>query len=268
MGTWLRDLTPRSRKRLAWFGGVLMTLGLVGIIALIFAGAGTPSTQKPPAPPSVVSGPADGLMKALPPENQAHLRTDLVDMRGMTPVVPATSTAHPAVDAESKSQADLYAAKFVTGLLTQDYRTDRGALLSWVQSEQTSSMEPTFVGLIPVDLRPKFAVWSVTVASGGNPVIPSKEAWAALGAQNGTQTVRVTRVTQPVSWATAVAAGQIADPGAANREVDAVVTLKTTTGKVVTVKNFSVAVNIAIQAKPAGYGFVAVAIYDIAEMEG
>lgn len=268
MSGWFRNLSVKARRRFVF--GTLSTVGFITVALVAYSlGSGRGATKMAgtaPGTSTVVSGPTDKLMQSLTPQVQSQLGTDVVSMRGMTPVNAATSTLHPAVDKMSKQQADLYAAAFAEALLTQNYRTSRAGLLSWVQAESATSQEPTFEELTPVDLRNRLAVWSVQTTSGGPAVIPSPSDWSTFGSQHGSQSAVIIKTTEPVSWATAVTAGQISDPAATTREVDATITDHTTVGGVAQVKSYSVALTMCLEARPTGYAFVAMAIYDVAEM--
>jgi hypothetical protein len=187
-------------------------------------------------------------------------------MRAQTPVNPATSAQYPAVSSQARQQPDLYAATFTRELLTQDYRTSRNDLLAWVQSETAPSTEPLVVGLTPVWLRPKLALWSVQDDTGSPAIVPNRSDWAALAARHGYTTVQIQKVTEPVTWANAVAGGQITDPGVTARQVDAKVTLNTTDHGQATTSASSVALTIQLEGPPVtgGYGFVVAVIYDVA----
>jgi hypothetical protein len=106
-------------------------------------------------------------------------------------------------------------------------------------------------------VRPKWAVFSVTSDDSTSPV-PTLADWTFLGLRQGRTTVQIQRVIGPVPWSTAVAAGEISDPGVTAREVSALVTLHTTEAgierKVVT----SVALTLNLEGPPARstWGFV------------
>jgi hypothetical protein len=197
-------------------------------------------------------------------EQQTGLQQSLTRMRAQTPVAPATSSQYPAVSSQARLQPDLYAAAFTRELLTQDYRASRDDVLAWVQSESAQSTEPLVVGLTPVELRPRLALWSVQDDTGSPAIVPSRSAWAALAERRAYTTVQIQKVTEPVAWADAVAGGQITDPGVTARQVDAEVTLHTTDrGHPITAAS-SVALTIQLEGPP-GQGrvrFVVAVIYD------
>jgi len=187
-------------------------------------------------------------------------------MRAQTPVTPSTSARYPAVSSQARQQPDLYAAAFTAQLLTEDYRTYRDQLLAWVQSESAQSTEPLVVGLTPVELRARLALWSVQDDTGSPAIVPNQRVWAALAARQGYTTVQIQKVTEPVAWADAVAGGQITDPGVTARQVDAEVTLHTTDhGQAITAASF-VPLTVQLEGPPVrgGYGFVMAVIYEVA----
>jgi hypothetical protein len=75
--------------------------------------------------------------------------------------VPSGPAAH-RISGDLAQQPDLHAAEFVRRLLTQDYRQPRSEHLAWVQSESAQTSEPLVVDLVPRDLRPRLAVYSVS----------------------------------------------------------------------------------------------------------
>jgi len=154
----------------------------------------------------------------------------------------------------------------VRQLMTQDYRTDREQLLAWVQSESAQSTDPLVVGLTPVDLRGRMAVASIQDGVNGPAPVPSQSDWADLARRQGHTTARIQRVTQPVSWARAVAGGQITDPGVTARQVDADVTLHTNVHGKVIAEHYSVALVVNLEGPPVrtGYGFVVAITYNVA----
>ena len=199
-------------------------------------------------------------------EQQSELEQSLNRIRAVRSVQPATSGRYPAVSAEAQQQPDLYAAAFVRELLTQDYRTDREQMLEWVQSESAQSTDPLVVGLVPVDLRGKMAVASVLDGVNGPGPVPSRSNWADLAARQGYTTVEIQRVIEPEPWTSAVAGGQITDPGVTARQVDAQVMLHTIDQGKAAAQRFSVALVLNLEGPPVrnGYGFVAAITYNVA----
>jgi hypothetical protein len=253
-----------ARRKWALGSGVLL-VPLVAV-AVIAGGHSSPTSISHSATGS--SRPTASLPAAssLTVEQQTALQQSLTRMRAEVPVAPATSAQYPAVSSQARLQPDLYAAAFTRELLTQDYRTSRDRLLAWVQSESAPSTEPLVVGLTPVDLRGRLALWSVQDDTGSPAIVPNRSVWVALSERRGYTTVQVQKVTEPVSWADAVAGGQITDPGVTARQVDVEVTLHTTdNGQPVTAAS-SVALTIQLEGPPArgGYGFVVAVIYDVA----
>jgi len=247
----------------------LVVLSLVAV-AVIAGGHSSPTSTGHSATggssPTASRAPSLPGASSLTAEQQTGLQQSLTRMRAQIPVTPSTSARYPAVSSQARQQPDLYAAAFTAQLLTEDYRTNRDQLLAWVQSESAQSTEPLVVGLTPVELRARLALWSVQDDTGSPAIVPNQRVWAALAARQGYTTVQIQKVTEPVSWADAVAGGQITDPGVTAREVDAEVTLHTTDhGQAITAAS-SVALTIQLEGPPVrgGYGFVVAVIYEVA----
>jgi hypothetical protein len=218
----------------------------------------TTMTAQPP------SGP-----ESLTSEQQRELEQSINRMRAVAPIEPATTPQYPAVSGEARQQPDLYAAAFVGELLTQDYRTSsRKELLAWVQSESAQSTDPLVVGLTPAGLRGQMAVASVQDGINGPAPVPSQSDWAKLGSRQGHTSVQIQHVSEPVSWASAVANAAITDPGVTARQVDAEVTLQTTDQGETVLQRFSVSLVINLEGPPVrdAYGFVAAITYNAAAM--
>ena len=259
---------PARRK---WVFGATALMLLAFVAAVVIVG-GHPSPisnghdAAEGSSPVVAPTPSLSGARSLTSGQQADLQQSLARMRAEIPVTPGTSARYPAVSSQDRQQPDLYAVAFTRQLLTQDYRTGRGPLLAWVQSESAQSTEPLVVGLTPVDLRGRLALWSVQDDTGSPAIVPSRSGWAALAERQGYTTVQIQKVTEPVSWAGAVADGEITDPGVTARQIDAEVTLHTVDhGRAMTMR-FSVALSIQLEGPPVrgGYGFVVAAIYNVA----
>jgi hypothetical protein len=224
-------------------------------------GEGSRAAGMPAQPPS---GPG-----SLTSQQQRDLEQSINRMRAVPAVEPATSPQYPAVRGQARQQPDLYAAAFVGELLTQDYRSSgRKELLAWVQSESAQSTDPLVVGLTPAGLRGRMAVASVQDGVNGLAPVPSQSDWAKLADSQGHTSVQIQHVSEPVSWASAVANAQITDPGVTARQVDAEVTLQTTDQGKTTLQRFSVSLVINLEGPPVrdGYGFVAAITYNAAAM--
>ena len=247
---------------------MLLVLALVVIVTVNGQGSPTAADHSTAeaSRPTVAATPHPFSTGSLTSEQQLELEQSIARTRSLAPVIAATSPQYPAVGAEAGQQPDLYAAAFVRELLTQDYRTNRNLLLAWVQSESAQSSEPLVVGLTPADLRATMAVASVQDSVNGPAPVPTQSDWAQLAARQGSATVQIQRVREPVSWAGAVAKGQISDPGVTARQVDAEVTLHTTDRGKATAVTFSVALVINLEGPPtqARYGFVAAITYNVA----
>ena len=171
--------------------------------------------------------------ESAPPSEASHTSGSVAPMPGPIPPTTGTLAGTPKSAAPSELPPDLtaspdqFARTFATGLLSQDFRTSRSSLLSWVQAHSAVSPEPLVMGLIPAPARPTWAVTSVTDSSEGTPAVPDQREWDLLASVSGYQTVDIQRVSEPYPWVAAVAAGRISDPGVTAREIVAVVTRNT-----------------------------------------
>ena len=254
-----------------WVLGATALMLPAAVAAAVIAGghaSPTPAGHVAAGGSSLTAAPTPSLPgpRSLTSGQQTGLQQSLARMRAQVPVAPATSARYPAVSSQARLQPDLYAAAFTRQLLTQDYRTSRGQLLAWVQSEAAQSTEPLVVGLTPVGLRGRLALWSVQDDTVSPAIVPSPSTWTALAQRRGYTTVQIQKVTEPVSWAAAVAGGRITDPGITARQIDAEVTLHTTDHGHATATRSSVSLTVQLEGPPArgGYGFVVAVIYDVA----
>jgi hypothetical protein len=205
-----------GRTKWALGATALVLLALVAVAVIVTGhtpptSAGHPAVKRPsPTGAKALSPSGPGLLAS---EEHSELEESINRMRAVPPVPPATSGRYAAVSAQARQQPDLYAAAFVRQLLTQDYRTDREQLLAWVQAESAQSTDPLVVGLTPVELRGRMAVASVQDGVNGPAPVPSHSHWADLAARQGHTTVQIQRVIEPLNWASAVAGGQITEPG-------------------------------------------------------
>jgi hypothetical protein len=262
----LRGISVKKR----WVLGATALVLPAVVAAAVMAGghASPPPGYVATGGSSLTAAPTPSLPgpRSLTSGQQTSLQLSLARMRAQVPIVPATSARYPAVSSQARVQPDLYAAAFTRQLLSQDYRTGRGQLLAWVQSEAATSTEPLVVGLTPVGLRGRLALWSVQDDTGSPAIVPSPSAWTALAQRRGYTTVQIQKVTEPVSWAAAVADGEITDPAVTARQVDADVTLHTTDHGRATATRSSVSLTVQLEGPPTrnGYGFVVAVIYDVA----
>jgi hypothetical protein len=176
---------------------------------------------------------ADNQRESAPPLDTSHTSGAVVPTPGPilatsnTLVDPPKSTAPSELPPDLTASPDQFARSFAIGQLSQDFRTSRSSLLSWVQAHSAVSPEPLVMGLIPAPARTTWAVTSVTDSSEGTPAVPNQRDWDLLASVSGYQTVDIQRVSEPYPWVTAVAAGRISDPGVTAREIVAVVTRNT-----------------------------------------
>ena len=255
--------------RRKWALGVTTLVLLAGVTGAVIVAEHTSTTSAghstlEASSPTPATTPSPSGPPPLTSKQQLELQRSISRIRGVVPVTAAASPQYPAVSAEARRQPDLYAAAFVSQLFTQDYRVSRDMLLAWVQSESAQSTDPLVVGLTPVDLRNRMAVASIQDGVNGPSPLPSQRDWAELARRQGHTTARIQRVTQPLSWASAVANGQITDPGVTARQVDAEVTLHAIDHGKPTAVRYSVALVVNLEAPPVrdGYGFVAAITYN------
>jgi len=266
----MNALTGMSAGRKWGVGSTVLALLALIVLAVIVTGHAAPTSAGHVAvngsSPTAATIPPTSSPGSLAAEQQSELEQSINRLRAVPPVQPATSARYAAVSAQARQQPDLYAAAFVRQLMTQDYRTDREQLLAWVQSESAQSTDPLVVGLTPVDLRGRMAVASVQDGVNGPAPVPTQSDWADLARRQGHTTVQIQRVIEPEPWASAVAGGQITDPGVTARQVDADVTLHTTDHGKATVEHYSVALVVNLEGPPVrtGYGFVSAITYNVA----
>jgi hypothetical protein len=256
--------TPRPRKIAmgATVFVVLVALLTLGVVAVLRVSSGPAAKTARSSAASQARNNALRVDPQVPPQQTGAVVDEVSQLRGSQPVAPADSSSHHLISGEATLQPDLFAAAFVKELLSEDYATPRSDLLSWVQAESSRTTEPTIVGLIPIELRPKWAVFSV--GEGSTPPVPATAEWTALGLRQGHMSVQIQRVTEPVSWSTAVAAGEIYDPGVTAREVTALVTLHTNESGIGQTTVTSVALTLNLEGPPAqsNWGFVGAITYD------
>lgn len=176
---------------------------------------------------------------------------------------PSQTTSLPLITGEATTQPDVFAGNFARGLLTQTYQTPRASLLAWVQAESTATADPLVVGLVPTNLRDRFAVYSVTDTSDGAAPVPTATEWTELATAHAWTSVRIDWVVEPTAWSDAVAAGRITDPGTTARLVSATVTRHTTIDRRSASEVFSVALTLNLEGPPTrpDWRFVAALTY-------
>lgn len=247
------------RARIIGLGSVLI------LVLAILALTGTAmTTSSPPAEvaPTRTAPPPMAVPAISPPNLGQSVALDgqIARLRDMTPPTPTTPTGPRSITDEASEHPDLYAREFVKHLLTHDYRTPRTQLLAWVQSEAVQTFEPLVIGMVPPQLRDKWAVFSVTDSTGGMAPIPVKDEWARLAQLHGYTTVEVQRVSEPMAWSSAVSSGRITDAGVTGREVTAQVTLHTVQDGRAKQSVSSVALTLNLEGPPVrpDWGFVTV----------
>ena len=260
----MRELISSMSLRTRIIGLTLVLFLILAILILTgaVANVGSPHTEVAPArtapPPAAVRG-----VPPLNPGQSVALDDEIARLRAMAPASRATSAGARSITGEATTHPDLYAGEFVKHLLTQDYRTPRAQLLAWVQSQAVQTSEPLVTGLIPPQLRDKWAVFSVTDPAAGIAPIPVTDEWARLAQLQGYTTVQVQRVSEPMAWSSAVSAGRITDAGVTGREVTAMVTLHTVQDGRPRVSVSSVALTLNLEGPPTrpDWGFVTAVTY-------
>ena len=130
--------------------------------------------------------------------------------------------------------------------------------------------DPLVVGLVPVGLRDRFAVYSVADTSDGPAPVPTQSEWAALAVAHASTAVRIDRVVEPTDWSDAVQAGRVTDPGTTARLVAATLTRRTGTSGHAKTQAFSVAISLDLEGPPtrADWRFVTAVTYTAIPMGG
>jgi len=264
---WFAGLTPRRRLALLLTALVVVLAGVVTTCAVVIRRSSHGDSSTRSAVVQHTESPTrtpDAQPTALNPAQSTAVSSDIALLRSAPVVRPRVSRQHPAIAGDATHQPDLYARAFALGLLTQDYRTPRADLLSWVQSESAQSTEPRVVGLVPEDLRQKFAVYSVTESADGSAVpIPSPTDWQSWAKLRAYTRVQIQGVTESPKWSQAVAAGELTDPGITSRDVTALVVTHWTQAGAQRTAARSVFLSIDMEGPPtrSGYGFVNSVIY-------
>jgi len=241
---------------------ILAMLLTLGVAAVIRMSGGPVAKHAGSSQPSPVRDDARDVDPQVTPEQASAVANEVARLRNSQSVAPRISSIRNRIAGEASQQPDLYAAAFVKDLLTQSYATPRDDLLSWVQAESAMTTEPTVIGLIPAEQRSKWAAFSVS--QGSTQPVPTAADWTSLGLRQGRTTVQIQRVIEPVPWSTAIAAGEISDPGVTAREVTALVTLHTTEAGIGHKTVTSVALTLNLEGPPAlaNWGFVGAVTYD------
>jgi hypothetical protein len=260
----MRELISSVSLRARMIGLALVLFLVLAILVLTGAVAKVGSRQAEVAPARGAPPPAVGRgIPPLDPGQSVALSDQIARLRAMTPALPAITKGPGSITGEATTDPDLYAGEFVKHLLTQNYRTPRAQLLTWVQSEAAQTSEPLVTGLVPPQLRDKWAVFSVTDPAGGLAPIPVTHEWARLAQLQGYTTVEVQRVSEPMAWSSAVSSGRITDAGVTGREVTAMVRLHTVQDGRPRVSASSVALTLNLEGPPVrpDWGFVTAVTY-------
>ena len=253
----------RRRTPLRMVGAAVTALLVAGFVLARLVSSPAPESAERPVPETTPSATVTSRPSEEADDSSRSDQTsvELARLRSASMVRPGPDSRR--IGGELAQQPDLYAAEFVRRLLTQDYRQPRSEHLAWVQSESAQTSEPLVVGLVPRDLRPRLAVYSVTDSSTQPASVPSPSEWAGLALQKAYTTVRIDRVEEPMAWSNAVASGRISDPGVTGREVSATVTLhRIQHGRDVS-STSSIAITLNLQGPPtrSRWGFVTAVTY-------
>ena len=264
-----RYLHSRTRSRVLGATVTVLTLLVASTLMTVSLVRGDESkgdaAQKgataSPSPNTTTHSGEPGDAAGQPGIRTGQLEAEVARLRA-SPVVTPDSPL-PKITGQASEQPDLYAAQFTQRLLTHDYRKPRQALLSWVQGESARTGEPLVVGLVPPELRGRWAVFTVTDAADGPVPIPTPEEWSKLSRQTCQTTVRIQRVTEPMAWTNAVEAGRITDPGITARIVSAEVTLTTVVDGRTRHQVSSVELGLEFEGPPTAtrWGFVGAVTY-------
>ena len=153
---------PRQIAVAATIFVVVATLLTLGVAAVIRMSSGPAARPGGSSQPSQLRNNARVIEPQVSPEQATAVADEVDRLRNSQPVPPRISNGRSRIAGEASLQPDLYASAFVKELLTQNYVTPRDDLLSWVQAESAMTNEPRVVGLIPSELRSKWAVFSVS----------------------------------------------------------------------------------------------------------
>jgi hypothetical protein len=260
---------PRTPLRLIGAGAAILTLLVASTVmtVAVLGGRHRATRETAQSAPSPTASSVT-IPSAEPPNPAEELGVRKSELEAEVARLRATPTADdrsplPRITGDAAQQTDLYAAAFTTQLLTQDYRRPREEWVSWVQAESARTAERLVVGLIPPDLRDRWAAFSVTDAQDGPAPIPTTKEWARLATREARTSVRILRVTEPMTWTNAVEAGRITDPGITARIVSAEVTLTTTVDGRSEAERTSVELGLEFERPPtrSTWGFVGAVTY-------
>jgi hypothetical protein len=239
----------------------LVTFGVLGLV--LPGGHGTGHAARPTdATTARTSGPAVVQAGSGPTNYNALSARELSMLDAAPAVTPETTRLLPPIPAQDRTQPDLYARAFLTGLFVHPYAgVTRAQMLAWVQSQQADS---PFITGGTVSERSRLLVESASDpqwSNHGYAVLPDDAGWAQAAA--GRASVRIARLTctTPPDWETAISDGDITDPGLTARLVSADMTMSWTEDRKVRTQRLSVALTLLLEGPPATgqYGVVVIA---------
>jgi hypothetical protein len=245
---------------------VLVCFGVLGLV--LPGGHDThPAGQSGRTPTAPPSGPpahpgADSGYSTLSPRELSMLDTAPAVTPGTTPLLPP-------IPAEDRTQPDLYARAFFTTLFTHPYAgVTRGQMLAWVQAQQADS--PFITGGTPAE-RSRLLVESASDpqwSNHGYAALPDEAGWAqGVAGRASVRIGRLIRVTPP-DWETAIAAGDITDPGLTARLVSADMTMTWTESGKPRTQRFSAALTLLLEGPPTASQYGVVVIADTSAVQG
>jgi len=184
-------------------------------------------------------------------------------------VTPATTPPLPPIPPSDRTQPDLYARAFVTGLFIHPYTgVTRAQMLAWVQTQQ--ALSPFITGGTSAELN-RLLVESASDPAWSNhgvAALPDDSGWAQAVA--GRTSVHIDRLTclTPPDWETAISDGNITDPGLTARLVSADMTMTWNDGGKPKSQKFSTALTMLLEGPPTASQYGVVVIADTSVVQG
>ena len=184
-------------------------------------------------------------------------------------VAPATTPLLPPIPPSDRTQPDLYARAFVTGLFIHPYTgVTRAQMLAWVQTQQ--ALSPFITGGTSVELN-RLLVESASDPAWSNhgvAALPDDSGWAQAVA--GRTSVHIDRLTclTPPDWETAISDGDITDPGLTARLVSADMTMTWNDSGMRKTQKFSTVLTMLLEGPPTASQYGVVVIADTSVVQG
>lgn len=253
-------------RRLAISLGVLAAVIVFAVVAAVVVhltrGGSSPGAAprpNPAAPPPATS----------PSAQPTPLASDTARWDALPAIMPASSSAYPAIPAADRNDPTSYARAFAIELFTRDYQTStRAQLLAWAQYEDAALKSPKY----PRQDWTKVLVDSLTDLSwdgAAQTPVPADGPWLALRSEQSRQTVSDVKVALDPLWEQRIGSGyQPPDPRATERDVTLTITRRTDVGARTSLTNYSVslALQLGTSTRGAGYGVAATNNYVIKQV--